>query len=98
VIRLFINDQSKQSLFARVPIFSLKKNSKVIDNVILVSQLGLTMVGSILFCFYLGYLLDRWLDTSGLFITIFILLGVAGGGYTAYRQIMEADLTNDKKK
>jgi len=56
------------------------------------------MVGSILFCFYIGYLLDKWLNTSGLFITIFIVLGIVGGGYTAYRQIMEADLTDGKKK
>jgi len=53
-------------------------------------QLGLTMAGSILFCLAIGYYLDKWLGTKGLFITIFILLGVAGGGYTAYRQIMDA--------
>ena len=47
------------------------------------------MAGSILFCFAIGYYLDRWLNTKGIFITIFILLGVAGGGYTAYRQIMK---------
>jgi ATP synthase protein I len=47
------------------------------------------MAGSILFCFAVGYYLDKWLGTKGLFITIFIFLGIAGGGYTAYRQIME---------
>ncbi|MBW1720856.1 MAG: AtpZ/AtpI family protein [Deltaproteobacteria bacterium] len=52
-------------------------------------QLGLTMAGSILFCFAIGYYLDKWLETKGLFITIFILLGIVGGGYTAFRQIME---------
>ncbi len=55
----------------------------------LVMQLGLTMAGSILFCFAIGYYLDKWLNTKGVFITIFILLGIAGGGYTVYRQIME---------
>lgn len=64
----------------------------------LVTQLGLTMVGSILFCLAIGYYLDKWLGTKGLFITIFILLGVAGGGYTAYRQIMAATEENDRKK
>ena len=52
-------------------------------------QLGLTMVGSILLCFAIGYYLDKWLNTRGVFIFVFILLGVAGGGYTTYRQIME---------
>jgi len=53
------------------------------------------MAGSILFCFAIGYYLDKWLGTKGLFITIFIFLGIAGGGYTAYRQIMD---TIEEKK
>lgn len=61
----------------------------------LVMQLGLTVAGSILFCLAIGYYLDKWLNTKGVFITIFILLGIAGGGYTAYRQIMEM-LEEDK--
>ena len=54
------------------------------------------MAGSILFCFAVGYYLDKWLGTKGLFITIFIFLGIAGGGYTVYRQIMEI-VEEDKK-
>ena len=61
------------------------------------SQLGLTMAGSILFCFAIGYYLDKWLKTKGLFITIFILLGIAGGGYTVYRQIMEVTGRGESK-
>jgi ATP synthase protein I len=56
------------------------------------------MAGSILFCFAIGYYLDKWLNTKGLFITIFILLGIAGGGYTAYRQIMEPTKRDEKQK
>ena len=56
------------------------------------------MAGSILFCFAIGYYLDKWLGTKGLFITIFILLGVAGGGYTAYRQIMEGTRGDKENK
>lgn len=59
------------------------------DHLALVMQVGLTFAGSVLFCLYLGYKLDEWLGTRGVFITIFILLGIAGGGYTAYRQIMK---------
>jgi len=55
------------------------------------------MAGSILFCFAIGYYLDKWIGTKGLFITIFILLGIAGGGYTAYRQIMDATSDDHKK-
>ena len=64
---------------------------------ILVSQLGLTIAGSILFCFAIGYLLDKWLGTKGVFITIFILLGIVGGGITAYRQIADVVDLKDKK-
>ncbi|MFH1123382.1 MAG: AtpZ/AtpI family protein [Pseudomonadota bacterium] len=78
--------------------FDFKKNEKWIDNIALVTQLGLTMAGSILFCFAIGYYLDKWLGTKGLFITIFILLGVAGGGYTAYRQIMEGTRGDKENK
>ena len=64
----------------------------------LLTQLGLTMVGSILLCFAIGYYLDKWLETKGLFIAIFIILGVAGGGYNAYRQIMETMRLNGRDK
>jgi len=55
------------------------------------------MALSILFCFAIGYYLDKWLNTKGLFITIFILLGIAGGGYTVYRQIMEVTTRGEDK-
>jgi ATP synthase protein I len=47
------------------------------------------MVGCILFCFYIGYKLDNWLGTKGIFVSIFIILGVVGGGVVSYRQILE---------
>ena len=67
--------------------FNFKEDKAWIEDLALVSQVGLTMAGAILFCFAVGYYLDKWLGTRGLFITIFILLGIAGGGYTVYRQI-----------
>lgn len=70
-------------------IFKFSKHIKLTEDIAIVSQLGLTMAGSILFCFAIGYYLDKWLNTKGLFITLFILLGIIGGGYTVYRQIME---------
>jgi F0F1-type ATP synthase assembly protein I len=68
-------------------LFDFNKNKSWIDNIALVSQVGLTMAGSIVFCLAIGYFLDKWLGIRGLFSIIFILLGIAGGGYTAYRQI-----------
>jgi len=82
--------------------FDFKKEKEWVNNVTLVTQLGLTMAGSILLGLVIGYYLDKWLlHTKGPFISIFILLGIAGGGYTVYRQIMEAtnqDRKNEKDK
>lgn len=55
----------------------------------IVMQLGLTMAGCIIFCFFVGWFIDKWIGTRGIFVTIFIILGVIGGGNVAYRQIME---------
>lgn len=78
--------------------FNFKEDKAWIEDLALVSQLGLTMAGAILFCFAVGYYLDSWLGTKGVFITIFILLGIAGGGYTAYRQIVGITKTDEKRK
>ncbi len=70
-------------------IFEYKKNRAWVENLYIVTQLGLTMVGCIAFCFFIGLYLDKWLGTKGIFIFIFIILGVIGGGVVVYRQIME---------
>ena len=55
----------------------------------IVMQLGLTMVGCVGFCFYIGFQIDKWLEIKGLFVTVFTILGIIGGGVVVYRQIME---------
>ena len=72
------------------------EKAKELGPVLLVTQLGLTIAGSILFCLLIGFYLDKWLNTKPVFIIIFILLGVVGGGYQAYRQIMETIKTDEK--
>jgi len=97
---LNLNCQRKKSfdIDRRKLIRSGKWAGKWADDLTLVSQLGLTMAGSILLCFAIGYHLDKWLHTKGLFITLFILLGIAGGGYTVYREIMKTLEQDEKKK
>ncbi len=60
------------------------------ENLQLVMQIGLTMAGCILFCFFIGYSIDKWLGVKGPFTIIFTLLGIVGGAVVVYRQIMEA--------
>lgn len=76
-------------------VFNYKKNRAWAEGLHVVMQAGLTMAGCIIFCFLIGLYLDRWLGTKGIFITVFTVLGVAGGGVTVYRQIM--DITRDDK-
>lgn len=77
-------------------VFNYKKNRPWAENLTIVMQLGLTMVGCIAFCFFIGLKLDQWLGTKGIFVAIFTLLGVIGGAVVAYRQIME--IIQDKGK
>ena len=69
--------------------FDYRKNRGWIENLSILMQTGLTMAGCIVFCFFIGFYLDRWLGTRGIFVAVFILLGVIGGAVTVYRQIRE---------
>jgi F0F1-type ATP synthase assembly protein I len=79
-------------------VFNYKKNSVWAENLSIVMQLGLTMAGCIGFCFFIGLKLDQWLSTRGIFVAIFTILGVIGGGNVAYRQILEVFKDKDKQK
>lgn len=76
--------------------FNYKKNRVWAENLQIVTQIGLTMAGCIIFCFYIGYLVDGWLGTRGIFITVFTVLGVVGGANVVYRQIMAVTSQSDK--
>ena len=79
--------------------FNYKKNRAWSENLTIVMQIGLTMAGCIVFCFFVGLYLDKWLGIKGIFVTIFTILGVIGGGITVYRQIMGVieDKGNDRE-
>jgi F0F1-type ATP synthase assembly protein I len=77
-------------------VFDYKKNRAWAENLTVVMQLGLTMAGCIVFCFFVGLQLDKWVGTKGIFVTIFTILGVIGGANVAYRQVME--ILKEKEK
>lgn len=79
--------------------FNFKANRPWAQNLQIVMQIGLTMAGSIIFCMFMGRLIDGWLGTGGIFTIIFILFGIVGGAIVVYRQIMEVlepGANNDK--
>jgi F0F1-type ATP synthase assembly protein I len=69
--------------------FNYKRHRPWLDNASILMQIGLTMAGCIVFCFFVGLYVDRWLGTRGIFVTVFTVLGVIGGAVTVYRQIRE---------
>jgi len=69
--------------------FNFKRNRAWAENLAIVMQIGLTMAGCIVFCFFIGLYLDKWIGTKGIFVAIFTVLGVIGGGVTVYRQILK---------
>ncbi len=73
-------------------------DNKTLNDFALVSQLGFTMAGCIVFCFAVGYWLDAYLNTHGLLIALGIILGVIGGGFTVFRQIQELYKSDDESK
>ena len=73
-----------------------KENRPWIENFSLITQRGLTMVGCVFFCFFVGRYLDKFLGTKGIFLAIFTVLGVIGGGIVVYRQILEVTETKGK--
>lgn len=81
--------------------FEYKKNRVWAESIHITMQIGLTMAGCVVFCFFIGRLIDGWLGFKGMFTVIFTLLGIAGGANVVYRQIMdvtEADKKNGKNE
>lgn len=101
-----LNDDKKFYFINRLIVTALKKfrffkygNNRIwAESAHIIIQIGLTMAGCIIFCFFVGKLIDSWLGTKGIFITIFTLLGIAGGANVIYRQIIkitEPDVKED---
>jgi len=55
-----------------------------------VLKIGFVTIGSILLGFSIGYYIDAKLQIEApVFMIIFMILGIAGGYYAAYREIMK---------
>ncbi len=70
---------------------------KGLKNLALVSQIGFTIITPILLGVYIGTKLDKWLKTSAVFLTIFIVMGVISGFLNAYKIIAKLNLDEKKK-
>jgi F0F1-type ATP synthase assembly protein I len=70
-------------------VLDYKRHRPWAENLSIVLQIGLTMAGCIVACFFAGRYLDRWFASHGIFTIILTLFGIIGGGVVSYRQIME---------
>ncbi len=77
-------------------LFNYKSHRIWAEHLTIIMQIGLTMAGCIIFCFFMGRYLDNWLGTKGIFVIIFTLFGIAGGANVVYRQIIK--ITEEDKK
>ena len=62
----------------------MKDNNKIMKSLTMVSQFAIHMLVPIGICSYVGYLIDRELGTSFMFILLFFI-GALAGGRNVYR-------------
>ncbi len=58
--------------------FILKNKKGTLNNLVLITQFGISMMVPIFLCFFVGYFLDKWLHTSFIAIVMFFVGSLAG--------------------
>ena len=66
------------------------------EALVLCTQLGLTLATPIVLGALVGHWIDDKLGTNMIFLILFLILGIAGGAVSAYRQVMT--ITKGKSK
>ena len=66
---------------------SKKNNKNMYQNLALITQIGLSIITPILLGVYLGDLLDKKLNTNGVFTLILIVLGAGAGFLNLFKLI-----------
>lgn len=62
-----------------------KEKVSIMKNVALITQIGVTIISTILIALLIGKKLDEWLGTGVIFTFIFILLGISSSFMTILR-------------
>ena len=74
----------------------MKENSIIVRSLSMISQFSIHMLVPICMCSYLGYLLDKKLNTNFLFI-IFFFIGALAGGRNVYLLAQKISAGKDKR-
>lgn len=69
-------------------------------NLILISQVAYSMLAPILLGLFIGNLLDKWLNLNGIFLFIFLIMGIISAFTSTYKLIMNVnrDIGKDEKR
>jgi ATP synthase protein I len=78
-------------LFKKIP----KPNNEIFKYVTLISQLGLTVIFSILICVFAALYFGKKFNISGILLPIGVILGVFAGVYSAYK-LLKRFFENEK--
>lgn len=73
----------------------MKGNFKYLS---LITQVGLSVVVTVLVFTLLGVYLDRHFHTQGILILVFVLLGSFSGLWSAYQLILKASSQDSERK
>ncbi len=73
------------------------EDKKGMENVVLITQVGINMVTPILLGLYIGKKLDGWLNTSPFLLLKFLVLGI-GASFTKLFKTVEKSQGNKKGK
>lgn len=72
------------------------KNSKIVRSLMMVSQIGISMLVPIFLCIFFGVKLNEWLDTV-IFVPVFLFLGMAAAFRNVY-YLTKNFYAKDKKR
>lgn len=75
-----------------------KSNKSILQNLALISQVGIMMLVPIFGGVLLGAFLDRFFKTSGIFLIIFVLLGVGSSFRNLYVLSMQKSKEYESKE
>lgn len=61
-------------------------------NLVLITQLGISLITPILLGLWIGAQIDKWLKLNGIFSIILMLIGVISGFLNAYKLIIKTNV------
>jgi len=73
------------------------EGKQVESNLSTAFAVGTDLVAGVAVGTFIGYYLDKWLNTTPLFFLICFFLGAIAGGYNIYRSVQKDSIENDKQ-